>query len=101
MMKTLSFTMGALLAACNDNQLNALRKRRAAGCSGHRGHAPARIDFGAVTDAEGVAVQAITISSVAGSDLVIEDISIRRQGCIAVPRRGRSDVVHAAGGRLR
>lgn len=74
-MKTLSFTMGALLAACSDNQLNAMRNDAQADAAGIE-VTPARIDFGAVTDAEGVAVQAITITSVGGSDLWIEDISI-------------------------
>jgi hypothetical protein len=75
MMKTLGFTMGALLAACSDNQLHSMRDDARADAAGIE-VTPARIDFGAVTDAEGVAVQAITITSVGTSDLLIEDISI-------------------------
>ena len=74
-MKTLSFTMGALLAACSDNQLHSLRDDahgRGAGIE----VTPARIDFGAVSDAEGVGVGQITITSVGQSDLRIEDVSI-------------------------
>ena len=74
-MKTLSFTMGALLAACSDNQLHSMRDDAQGDAAGIE-VTPARIDFGAVTDTEGVAVQAITVASVGGSDLLIEDISI-------------------------
>jgi len=77
-MMTLSFTMGALLAACSDNQLHPMRNDAQPDAAGIE-VTPARIDFGAVTDAEGVAVQAITIKNVGGSDLMIQDISIDGQ----------------------
>jgi hypothetical protein len=74
-MKTLSFATGALLAACSDNQLHSMgddaQPREAA-----IEVTPARIDFGSVTDAEGVAVEHVTISSVGASDLLVEDVSI-------------------------
>ena len=74
-MKTLSFTLGALLAACSDHQFHST-PHDAQGRGAAIEVTPARIDFGAVTDAAGVGVEQITIASVGRSDLVVADVAI-------------------------